>query len=117
MVVSRNNKVRIIYGSIIAAVFLCWILFGETSISQGWHMRLAREHGQLLEKTIQSHPEFHGVTFGIGTSHNGCLWVSGSVKNEKDLSDLKNVIAATKPPVFVMYDVHFMPAEEQEGSR
>jgi hypothetical protein len=49
---NRNNKIRIIYGLIIAAVFLCWILFGENSIMQSWHMNLARKHGLLLEKTL-----------------------------------------------------------------
>jgi hypothetical protein len=113
--VSRNNKIRIIYSSIIAALFLSWILFGETSISQSWHMHLARKYGVLLEKITQSKPEFHDVTYGIGTSHDGCLWVSGSVGNEKELSDLKSVIASTKPPAFVIFDVHLMPTGQKDS--
>jgi hypothetical protein len=76
-------------------------------------MHLARKHIILLDKIMQSHPEFHDVRFLIGTSHDGCLWIEGVVKTEKDLSGLKGIVASTKPPVFVMYDVTLAPKEKQ----
>jgi hypothetical protein len=112
---SRNSKIRIIYGSVIAAVFLCWILFGENSISQRWHMNLARKHGLLLERMMQSHPEFRDVKFEPSTAHNGCLVVLGWVETEAELSDLKIIVTNSKPPVFVFYSVKSEPAEQKDS--
>jgi hypothetical protein len=112
---NRNNKIRIIYGLIIAAVFLCWILFGENSIMQSWHMNLARKHGLLLEKTVESNPEFRDVKFEPSTAHNGCLVVLGWVETEAELSDLKSIVTNSKPPVFVFYSVKSEPAEQKDS--
>ena len=108
---SKSSKIRIFYGSIIAAVFLCWILFGENSISQSWHMNLAGKHGLLLEQIVQSHPKFRDVKFEPGTAHNGCLMVLGWVESEEELSDLKSIVTNSRPPVFVGYMVQVTPPE------
>jgi len=108
---SRDNKIRVTYGSITVAVFLSWILFGENSLSQSWHIKLARKLGLLLEQIVQSHPEFRDVKFDPSTAHNGCLMVLGWVDTEEELSDLKSIVTNSRPPVFVGYMVKVTPPE------
>jgi hypothetical protein len=67
-------------------------------------MNLAGKHGLLLEKIVQSHPEFHGIKFEASYAHNGSLCVLGWVESEKELSDLKSIVTNSKPPVFVYYN-------------
>ena len=102
---SQTSKVRIIYGSIIAAFLLCWILFGETAVSQSLHMHQARKHILKIEEATRNLPEFRNVKFFAGTSHNGCLGVGGWVETESKRLELKSLIETTKPPVFVWYIV------------
>ena len=102
-----NRKIpAVVAGGVIVGLlvaFGCWAYFGDTSIRQGRHMRLAREFLPGVTNAVYSHPEFRDITIGIGTGAGGCLLVVGLVESEKQQSELQGVIGATKPRVPVLY--------------
>jgi hypothetical protein len=99
--ISTFAAVGIIVG--LLAAFSCWAYFGDTSIRQDRHMRLARESLPGVSNAVYSHPEFRDISIGIGTGAGGCLLVVGLVKSEKEQLELQGVIGATKPTVPVLY--------------
>jgi hypothetical protein len=100
----QNVVVVSILGGILVAIG-CWILFGETSISQAHRMNLAREHASVITNSLYSHPEFKGVEVLVGTSPRSPLLIMGTIQAENQRAELQRLIAATKPPVTVFYDI------------
>jgi hypothetical protein len=85
--------------------FAGWAYFGDTSIRQSRRMKLAREYLPEITNIVCSHPEFRNVRVGVGTAKTGCLLVVGTVETHTQLIRLRGVVAASKPPLEVMYRV------------
>jgi hypothetical protein len=111
-----NTKIPNIVVVLILAPILvamgCWIIFGETSISQKHRMRLAREFLPVITSAVHSHPEFEDVVIQTTTSAQAGLWVIGTVKTEQQRTELQSVIASTKPPVSYLIRVKVSPVPE-----
>jgi len=93
----------------ILIVMACWILFGDTSIGQAGRIKLAVECSPTINSAVHSHPEFSSVIIQPWTGAGGCLSVVGRVETEKQRADLQDIIAATKPPVKVVYNIKVIP--------
>ena len=108
-----NKKIpSVLVISILAPILVamgCWIIFGETSISQSYHMKLAREFLPVITPAVDSHKEFHDVRVQVWTGAGGGLIAVGTVETEQQRSELRNIIAATKPPVVVSYMIKVLP--------
>jgi hypothetical protein len=87
----------------IVAAFACYAFFGDTSIKQARRMKHGREFLPSITNVVYSNPEFHYVQVGVGTAKTGCFFVTGMVDTHAQLSELKSVIAGTKPPLEVVY--------------
>jgi hypothetical protein len=101
--------VPILTGILVAIV--CWVYFGDTSVSQARRMRIAREFLPVITSAVHSHQEFHDVTTGVGTGAGGCLVIYGVVESERRRTELQNIIAATKPPVTVTYAIKVLAGD------
>jgi hypothetical protein len=88
---------------VIAAALASYAYFGDTSIKQARRMKLGREFLPGITNALRAHPEFRYVRVGIGTAKAGCFLVVGAVETHAQLSKLQGVIAATKPPLDVVY--------------
>jgi hypothetical protein len=85
---------------------LAYLVFGDTWLGQARRMRAARQHLPQVQSVLVSRPEFHSVGVGVGTGAGGCLLITGKVATGTDLQHLKTSVAATHPPIRVVYAVH-----------
>ena len=66
-------------------------------------MRLAKVHADKLKLVLTADPRFKEVNLGPWTGNDGALMVTGMVNTEEDEDALKKIVAASKPPVKVVY--------------
>ena len=66
-------------------------------------MRIAHEFLPVITNAVYSHAEYHDVSIAVGTMHSGCLLLVGIIDTDDQLSNLTNIVNATKPPVFIDY--------------
>lgn len=66
---------------------------------------MARQHLPLVERLLRADHGFSSITVGVGTGGGGCILVVGNVALQGDLHRLQATVAATKPPVEVVYVV------------
>jgi hypothetical protein len=111
-----NKKIpNVVVVSILAPILVamgCWIIFGNTYISQQHHIKIALKFLPTVRSAVYSHPEFQDVIVQAWTGAGGGLAVLGTVKTEHERTELQSVIAATKPPVSVSYAVKVTPIPE-----
>ena len=87
----------------VAGAFAIWVYFGDTYFRQTRRMGIAREYLPVITNAVYSCPQFRDARVGVGTGAGGCFLVYGMVDTEAQLSELESVIAATKPPLTVLY--------------
>jgi hypothetical protein len=100
---------------LIAAALAGYAYFGDTSIKQARRMKLGREFLPAITNLVHSHPEFREIQVAVGTAKTGCFLVAGMVETHAQLSKLQSVIAATKPPLEVVYRLKVLE-DYSEGS-
>ncbi len=98
-----GKRATLILAVAFALAALSYLWFGDTFLRQMRYMRMAKAHLPAIEKVVRQHQEFQDVRIGVGTAEGGCVMVVGRVRTEADLQKLKQVVAATKPPVEVIY--------------
>jgi hypothetical protein len=81
------------------------------------NMAAAEEHVHVLRPMLQQDPRFTNIALHPFTAAGGSLSVSGELPSELELSDLKQLVASSKPPVQVVYDVRVTPPEVLEMIR
>ena len=81
------------------------LLAGYAGGRQRANMARARAHIPAVRAAVAEDPRFSGLRFNEYTAHNGSLQVSGAVAGMDDLADLKKIVAATSPPVQVVWTV------------
>jgi len=89
----------------VAAVLAGYLYFGDTSLKQTRRMRLGYKFLPTITNAVGVRPEFHDVRIGISTAKAGCFLVLGQVESHAQLSRLKDVIAATQPPLDVIFNL------------
>jgi hypothetical protein len=95
---------------LLKAVAVILVVFGCIyPFSQMHHMRQAAAHAVIIKAQIANDSRFNNVRIGPGTQDNGCLFVSGAVRSQGDLSELKDIITQSKPPVTVRWFVEILP--------
>lgn len=100
----------------IAAALAGYAYFGDTSIKQARRMKLGREFLPGITNVVHSHPEFRDVRVGVGTAKTGCFLVVGVVETQVQLAELQSVIAATKPPLEVVYRLKVLDDSSETSS-
>ena len=99
-----------------------WAYFGDTSIKQSRRMQLGRQYLPAFTNVVHSHAEFGEVRIAVGPAKCGCFLVVGMVETQEHFSKLQSVIAATKPPLEVVYrlkvweDYPEKPSAEPSGA-
>lgn len=63
---------------------------------------------------LQQYARFTNITLYAFTDSEGSLSVSGELPLERHMSELKQVVASSKPPVEVVYFVSVIPPEVLE---
>ena len=94
------------------AEFLCAFVFARrlwfpyTSEGQRYaNVEAARRHAVVVAPLVAKDKRFDVVRVSEWWSGQGYLLVSGFVDTEADLQDLKRLIASTRPPVAVAWQV------------
>jgi hypothetical protein len=81
---------------------------------QSRNMAKAEPHIPIVQRAIASDPRFANITFKPFTAEEGSLIVHGTVPTNKNLDELKAVVASTSPPRPVIYAV--ISEEEMEAA-
>ena len=68
-------------------------------------MRLARLHADKLGPVLSRDARFPQIKLTVYTGAHGSLMVMGEVDNDEDKDELKKVVAASEPPVEVLFMV------------
>ena len=98
-------------GLLIAVLVLATAIYYPFSPGgrQSRNISQAMQHMPIITQSIGNDRRFDRVRLNTMTAHEGCLYIGGSVRSDADLSALQQLIAATKPPVFVMWRVAVQP--------
>lgn len=88
----------------------------RTDPSQRRNMIAAQQHGTAIASRVIRDPRFSNIKFAPGTPYHGCLIVGGMVASQRDLDDLKQVVATTKPPVRTLFLVDVTSAKGDGNS-
>ena len=72
---------------------------------QAYNLARASRHRPIIVHLLAAHPEFSGVRVGVGTGGGGFVLVYGTVPRESQKQELRELVAATRPPVRVVYAV------------
>src|SRR3954471_2558906 len=72
---------------------------------QAANMRLAEQHARALAPQLQADPRFARVKVFAHSDRGGALGVSGAVVSVTDFSALQAIVAASAPPVPVIYAI------------
>ncbi|HWQ93728.1 MAG TPA: hypothetical protein VN673_18845 [Clostridia bacterium] len=99
---------------IVAAALAGYAYFGDTSMKQARRMKLGREYLPGITSVVDSYPEFRDVRVGVGTAKSGCFLAVGIVDTPEQLSKLQAIIAATKPPLEVVYSVKVLQDNSEQ---
>ena len=75
------------------------------------NMAAAEQHIRILRPVLQQDSRFTNIMLDAFSGAGGSLAVSGELLSDKDLADLKQIVATTKPPVEVVYQVVVIPPE------
>ena len=81
------------------------------------NMAAAEQHIQTLRPMLQQDARFTNIALHPFTGAGGSLSVSGELLSDKDLADLKQIVATSKPPVEIFYRVNVIPPELQDELR
>lgn len=88
---------------LVMASLASYAFFGDTLLKQNRRMSLGRGFLSTITNVVHSDPQFSHVQVGVGTAKVGCFLVVGMVDTRAQLSELQDKIAATKPPLEVVY--------------
>jgi len=75
------------------------------------NMAVAEKHLPILRQIVEKDGRFTNVTAIVSTGDEGCLMIEGELHTDRDLEDLKQLVAASKPPVHTFYQVVVLPIE------
>lgn len=81
------------------------------------NMAAARQHIQILRPALQQDSRFTNIVLHPFTGAGGSLLVSGELLSDAALTDLKQVVVTSKPPVEIVYHVYVIPLELQDEIR
>ena len=88
---------------LVVASLASYAYFGDTLLKQNRRMSLGRRFLSTITNVVHSYPQFSHVQVGVGTANVGSFLVVGMVDTRAQLSELQDRIAATKPPLEVVY--------------
>ena len=75
------------------------------------NMAAAERHIEILRPLLQQDFRFTNIALYPFSAAGGSLSVSGELVSEQDLSDLKQLVDRSRPPVEVVYSVSVIPHE------
>ena len=81
------------------------------------NLRRAEKHIAQYAGVLTAQPRFQEVSFVAGFMDNGCIKVSGAVRDDSDLVDLRRLWEETSPPVITRYFVTPIGAEKAEPNK
>ncbi len=103
---SRGATFALLGGvAIVLALFTAYVLTSDCNgIKQAINMKAARDHADAIGAHIHADPRFLRVDLVDYTGGVcGCLMARGDVSSEADALALREAIAATHPPVQVVF--------------
>ena len=74
----------------------------------------AEQHIEVLRPMLQRDPRFSNIVMHSHTAAGGSLLVYGQLFSDEALTDLKQIVVTSKPPVEVVYHVYLVPPELQD---
>jgi hypothetical protein len=107
---SRTKLLLIIF-VVIAVLGTVEVFTGPTLVHQLINMRHARQHLPIVRQKLDAIPEFRQLRLFVYTGSGGALLVGGYLHTEAEASQVREIVASTKPPVGIVYELDVITNE------
>jgi len=102
------KKAKLAAAGIFLVVSLCAVVLSlRSSLAQRRSVAAAFAHGTILAERIRGDARFTNVTIhGQSSDPKGLILAHGIVESQADAIALRDIVAASHPPVAVLADIH-----------
>lgn len=84
---------------------------GPTLVHQLINMHRAKQHLPIVRQKLDAIPEFRQLRLFVYTGSGGALLVGGYLHTETEASQVREIVASTRPPVRVVYELDVITNE------
>jgi hypothetical protein len=109
-----GRHIKLVLAVVLAVVAIAvWIGRSDdpAATRQLQNLAVANEHLPKIRQRIAGDPRFSEIQLYAYTGLDGAIGVHGTVRSEKALADLKELVASTRPPRPVYWTVKVFPDE------